>query len=261
MALVIGRGGGEHLEDVLPVLDSLGPGPPPGAGAVPRRPRRGAGPAVRGDPPPPPAGRARGGGVHRRRAPPAGGAAGPGRHHLRHRRAQRQPAAPADPRAVRRRRPRRAHADLAPLLRVQARHPARRRHRLRLPVPAQPVLGGGAAAPQRARRAGAGLRARPARDPGLPGQGGRPPADAGARLRPRGEVVPDRRHGLHRRAPPLGGPGRGAEPSGWPPTAWPPRSSTGTSTGEPRRHPGGGGGRGPRHRGDPAGRPPLRRPR
>ena len=67
------------------------------------------------------------------------------------------------------------------LLRLQARDPARRRHRLRLPLPAQPVLGRGAAALQRAGRAGARLRAGPARVAGLPGEGGRPADEHPAR--------------------------------------------------------------------------------
>ncbi len=50
------------------------------------------------------------------------------------------------------RRGRPADADVGALVRLQARHPARRRPRLRLPLPAQPVLGRGAAALQRARR-------------------------------------------------------------------------------------------------------------
>ena len=58
------------------------------------------------------------------------------------------------------------HADLGGLLRVQARRAPRRRPDVRLPVPAQPVLGRVAAVPQRPRARGAGLRARPARDRG-----------------------------------------------------------------------------------------------
>ena len=96
------------------------------------------------------------------------------------------------------------------LLRLQARHPARRRRGLRLPLPAQPVLGGGAAALQRRGPARARLRARPARVAGLPGEGGRSAHEHPPRLRPRGEVVPDHRHGLHGRAAPLGDAGPGA---------------------------------------------------
>ena len=44
------------------------------------------------------------------------------------------------------------HADLGHVVRVQARGAARRRHRVRLPVPAQPALGRRAAAADRARR-------------------------------------------------------------------------------------------------------------
>ena len=92
------------------------------------------------------------GGVDRRRAPAARAGARAGRPARRHGRAELEPAADAHARGVRRRRGA-AHADVGDLVRVQARHPARRRRRLRLPLPAQPVLGRGAAALQRAGRA------------------------------------------------------------------------------------------------------------
>ena len=57
---------------------------------------------------------------------------------------------------------RRRHADAGRVLRLQARPPRRRRRGARLPVPAQPALGRGAAPADRARRRGARLRARPA---------------------------------------------------------------------------------------------------
>ncbi len=44
----------------------------------------------------------------------------------------------------------------------------------------------------------------------LPGEGRRPAHEHPPGLRPRGEVVPHHRHGLHRRPAPLGDPGRGA---------------------------------------------------
>ena len=81
-------------------------------------------------------------------------------------RAELEPAPRPHPRGLRVR-GRAAHADLGRLVRLQARPPARRRHRVRLPLPAQPVLDRGAAALQRARRAGPGLgaRASPSRRP------------------------------------------------------------------------------------------------
>ena len=50
------------------------------------------------------------------------------------------------------------------VVRVQARRPARRRHRARRPVPAEPPLGRRAAPVHRAGRAGPRLRVRPGRD-------------------------------------------------------------------------------------------------
>ena len=56
------------------------------------------------------------------------------------------------------------------LVRVQARGAPRRRPDVRLPVPAQPLLERAPAGPQRARRGGPGLRARPAGDHRVPRQ-------------------------------------------------------------------------------------------
>ena len=150
VAFVVGRGGG-HLDDVLPPVDALAAGRQPGADPLPRRRRRRADPAVRGDPPPPSPGARGVDRLHRRRAAPARRAAGPGRPGHRHRGAQHQPAAdPADG-GVRQRQRREHHADLGRLVRLQARDAPRRRPHVRLPVPAQPLLGRGAAAPQRPR--------------------------------------------------------------------------------------------------------------
>ena len=93
------------------------------------------------------------------------GATRRGRRRGRHRRAERARAARPPDRARRRCRRRRRDADRGRLLRLQARHPARRRPRLRLPFPAQPALGAGAARPERARCPGARLRARQRRRP------------------------------------------------------------------------------------------------
>jgi hypothetical protein len=82
----------------------------------------------------------------------AGAGARPGRSPHRHRGAELEPAALAHPRGLRRREAA-AHADVGGLVRLQVRHPARRGRRLRLPFPPQPVLGRGAAALQRPRRA------------------------------------------------------------------------------------------------------------
>ena len=59
------------------------------------------------------------------------------------------------------------HADLGAVVRLQARHPPRRRHRLRLPLPSQPLLDRVASAALRTRPAGAPVRVRAARDDGL----------------------------------------------------------------------------------------------
>ena len=128
----------------------------------------------------------------------------------RHGRAQLEPAAVAHPRGVRRRRGP-AHADVGDLVRLQARHPPRRRPGLRLPLPAQPVLGGGAAALQRPRRPGAGLRAGSARVGRLPREGRRPPDEHPAGVRAGGEVLPHRSRWAARAA--------GTAPWCWP-TRW-----------------------------------------
>ena len=88
VALVIGRGGSntgpEYFDDLPDVLDELRATRNAGAGGVPRRAGRGAGPPLRGHPPPPPAGRAGRGGVDRRRAPAARAGARAGRPPDRH---------------------------------------------------------------------------------------------------------------------------------------------------------------------------------
>ena len=234
-------------------------GPEPGADPVPRRRRRRADPEVRGDPPPPSPGGPGGHRLDRRRAAPARRAARPRRPGDRHRGAQHQPAPdPADG-GVRQRGAGGHHAHLGRLLRVQARGAPRRRPDVRLPVPPQSLLERAAAGPQRARRGGPGLRARPAGDHRVPRQARGPLPHADPRLHPGGEVLPDGGHGLHRGPAPIGGPGRGDVPPARATTACPPPSSTGTSTGERtagRRHR-----RGPRPGRHPAGRPPVHRPR
>ena len=122
-------------------------------------------------PPPPPAAGPRRGrrGGHRARAAAARAGEGRGRRRHRHQRPQRPPAPRPDRRPVRRGRHRRRDADHASMS-FGYKHglPARRRPRVRLPVPAQPALGRRAAAPDRPRRAGPRLRARPAPTPGVP---------------------------------------------------------------------------------------------
>ena len=80
---------------------------------------------------------------------------GQGRPGHRHHRAQRPPAQGPARRRVRRGRAGGRHADHGHVVRLQARPPPRRRPRARLPVPAQPVLGRGPAAPHRPRARGA----------------------------------------------------------------------------------------------------------
>ena len=102
------------------------------------------------------------------------------------------------------------HAHVGGVLRVQARRAPRRRPRLRLPVPAQPPLGRGAAPAVGPRRAGARLRARPG--------GHRAPSSTGSTTS-WGSLLPAYEAegksyltialGLHGRAAPLGGAGRG----------------------------------------------------
>ena len=175
VALVIGRGGGENLEDV--------PAGPRLAAASRHRVRvlfldapddvlvrRFEGTRRRH-----PLGRAGGGGVDRRRAPLPGAGAGRGRHRDRHRRAERQPAPAADPRAVRRRA---AHGACRPrCVSFGYKHgvPLDVDLRLRLPVPAQPLLGGGAAPPERPRRRRCASTCSPSpRRPSFLDQGGGP---------------------------------------------------------------------------------------
>ena len=122
-------------------------------GPVPRRGRRRARPPVRGHPPPPPARATRDRVIEgiAARARAARGAEGRGRPRRRHVRPQRARAARPAARALRRaadvhERP----ADQHRVVRLQARPPARRRPRLRLPLPPEPALGRGAAPARRA---------------------------------------------------------------------------------------------------------------
>ena len=93
-----------------------------------------------------------------------------------------------DLRRRRRRRPR-CRSSIV-IVRLQARPAARRRPRVRLPLPAEPALGRRAAPARRPRRAGARLRARPARHAGVPRRA-RPAVRADAPgVRARGQGVP-----------------------------------------------------------------------
>ena len=209
---------------------------------LPRRARRRAHPPLRGQPASPPLSGGHAGRLDRRRArdaPDDPRRRRPGdRHRARstptscaaHRRdLQRDGGAPSD-------------AGLARLLRVHERHAARRRRGLRLPLPAQPPLDRGAAAPVGARRAGGAtyvLGQEPAQR--FLRRRGVHARVADPRLRRRGQVLPLGRDRLHRRAPPLGRDRRG-DPA--PPRRAPTPSFTATSRDEGRRRR-----RRPRHRG------------
>ena len=139
----------------------------PPVGRLPRRHRRGPGPPVRERPPPAPAPGVR---PAARRHPAGAGAARRaalrGRRHPRHLRPQRAPAGRQGDVPLRRRRGRPA-APGRHVVRVQVRRPARRGLRPRPPFPAEPVLGPGAAAPHRPRRAGGRVRPVPAGGQGV----------------------------------------------------------------------------------------------
>ena len=114
--------------------------------------------------------------------------------------------------------------------------PARRRHRARLPVPAEPALGRRAAPAHRARRRRARLRARPARHRARSSSGSTACSELLLPgLRPGGPHLPVDRRRLHRRAPPLGRRRRGASPTCCGATATRRPSPTGTSTGDVER--------------------------
>ena len=100
------------------------------------------------------------------------------------------------------------------LVRLPQRPAARGRPRVRRPLPAQPALCRRAAAGDRARRGGPGARPR---RPGVRAVRGRPAgaaAAAAAALPQRGQELPDHRLRLHRRAAPLGVPGRARSAAG-----------------------------------------------
>ena len=268
VALVIGRGGRQHrarsTSRTCPTCSTSCAPPASGCGCVfldaadDVLVRRYEGTRRRH-----PAGGPRRGGVHRRRAQAARAGARAGRPPHRHRRAQLEPVAPRILEAF--------GDDEAPHMQTSV-VSFGYKHGIPLDVDMvfdcrflpnpfwveelRPFSGLDAA--------GARLRPGPARVAGLPGQGGRPADQHPPGLHPGGEVVPDHRHGLHRRAAPLGDPGRGAGGPARARTASPSRSSTGTSTDEPRRTAGraalgGGHRRRARHRRHAEGRPPLRR--
>ena len=179
---------------------------------LPHRRRGGAGQPLQGDPPAPPARPAR---QRARRHPRRAGAAraGPpaGGHRDRHLGLERRRAAPQG----RRRAARAGHAGPAGghlhVVRPQARPAARRRPRVRRPLPAQPALRPRPAPADRLRPADRRLR-RPRRAAaGLllapdPAAGVRAPA-----VRRRGQGAPDGRDRLHRRPAPH----RWRSPSTW----------------------------------------------
>ena len=214
VALVIGRGGSstgpEYFDDLPDVLDELRGTRQAGAGGLPRRARRRAGAPLRGHPPPPPPGRPGGGGVDRRRAPAARAGARAGRPAGRHGRAELEPAALAHPRrrsATTRRRTCRPRS-----ISFGYKHG--------IPLDVDIVFDcrflpnpfwveelrpySGLDEPVREYVLGQPESRR------LPREGRRPADQHPPGLRPGGEVVPDHRHGLHRRAAPLGRAGRGA---------------------------------------------------
>ena len=203
--------------------------------AVPRRLRRRARAPLRDHPPQAPARRRtrRAGRGHRAGAARCSAGKRDGRPRRRHHRPQRPPAqASASSRrstiagSV-------AAADRRRELRVQARPAARRRHRVRLPLPAQPALGGGAPPADRARPGGPRLRARAARDRRRSSTTSTTCSRRCCRpTRPRAELPHDR-HRLHRRPPPLGRHRRGARRP-------PPRPRHRRPHHPPRRQPGSG---------------------
>ena len=89
-------------------------------------------------------------------------------------------------------------------LRVQARSAARCRHRDGRAVPPQPALGGRPAPAHRTRPEGARLRARNRCRLDLRRPVRRPARDTRAAVPGRGSQLPDGRHRMHRRPPPLG---------------------------------------------------------
>ena len=101
-------------------------------------------------------------------------------------------------------------ADERRVVRLQARPAARRRPRVRLPLPAQPALGRLVAAAAGHRRRGARLRDGAAGDGRVPRRDATAVRVAAARVRARGQGVPVDRRGLHRRASPQRGDGGGA---------------------------------------------------
>ena len=88
------------------------------------------------------------------------------------------------------------------VLRLQVRPAARRRHRQRRPLPAQPLLGAGAARAHRPRRRGERLRHRPAGGARVPRPDGRDARPRVRRLPARGQALRHRRDRLHRRQAP-----------------------------------------------------------
>ena len=144
------------LQSAIGELDARGH---PAPGRLPGGQRRHPGPPVRERPAPASAAGGRpGGGRHRGRADPAPRRPGGSRPGHRHLRAERARAAGPDARRVQRRGAGRAPGQRG-VLRLQVRAAGGRRHRGRLPVPAQPALGPRPGPADRAGRAGPGLRA------------------------------------------------------------------------------------------------------
>ena len=168
----------------------------------------------------------------RARAAPARAGEGRGRRRRRHHGAQRARAAPPDRRSCSATSLARRDADPRDVVRVQARPAHRRRPRARLPVPAQPALGRGAAPADRPRRAGAATTSSTSRGDRRSSTGSTSSSAAAARLRGRGQGLPDHRLRVHRRPAPLGGHRRGGRRAAPGRTASSPRSPTGTSTDE-----------------------------
>ncbi len=234
VALVIGRGGSDTGARVLrrPARRARRAARDAQAGAdpVPRRARRRAGPALRGHPAPPPAAGPRGGGVDRprARAARAGARRGPtcSSTPASSTRTSCAPASsrssgPRTARACRRRSSRSATStasrSTSTSCSTAASCPTRTGSRSSRPYSGldEPVRSYVLGQPESA---------------AFLDEGRRPAHEHPAGLRARGEVVPDDRHRLHGRPPPLGGARRGV---GGPPrrarsAACP--SSTGTST-------------------------------
>ena len=205
VAIVADVRGGVFFGELSTGLEDLREPRHPVPHRVPGGLRRGPGEPVRGDPPPAPAGarRPRGRG-HPQGAPDDGVAEGGRRPHHRHLGPVAARAPRPDPRRVQPHGGRTHAAGLDRLVRLQVRRAARLRPGARRPVPAEPALGRLAAPAARHRPEGPGVRDRPAQVRRVHAQAEGAARRHRPRLRRGGQVLPDDRRGLHRRAAPFG---------------------------------------------------------